>query len=132
MVKIKVEKKMNLVELLQWAFDNANLVKGKFIPPNKGEGEWGIYFTEKGSVVFRDKIHTLDDTFTVEVQEEITEKTVIPQLLEIQRDSEGDIFFLTTWNDTIACAKDSNSLSFYKVNGDATLTLLWTKEGGMQ
>lgn len=137
MIKIKTEKKMKLPELVQWAFDNPNKVIGKSIfPDNRISGE--IYFAANGGVVFHDKFHAKDDTFTLEVEEEITEDTKIPTLMVVYDfPEEKGIYCNTYYNLSIKYILDTknnevNIKSFHMVNQDGTLTLLWTKEGGMQ
>lgn len=138
MVKIKTEKKMNLAELIQWAFDNPNKVIGKSIfPDNRISGE--IYFAANGGVVFHDKFHAKDDTFTLEVEEEITEETEIPLLLEVRNNLTVGISTVAHRNEKISGILDKKldhvgiiTMTIHKINEDGTTTLLWTKEGGMQ
>ena len=82
MVKIKRKVDMTLAELIEWGFKN-NIKNKKFISNSKdytsvtfdstGWGEFNNYFSP-------------EDTFTVEVEEEIMEDTEIYRLLEL-RDS---------------------------------------------
>lgn len=134
MVKIKTEKKMKLPELVQWAFDNPNKVIGKSIfPDNRISGE--IYFAANGGVVFHDKFHAKDDTFTLEVEEEVTEDTEIPTLMVVYDfPGEKGIYCNAYYNLSIKHILDTknneaNIKSFHMVNQDGTTTLLWTKEG---
>ena len=82
MVKIKREVEMTLPELIEWGFKN-NIKNKKFISNSKdytsvtfdstGWGEFNNYFSP-------------EDTFTVEIEEEITEETKLPKCLEIYFD----------------------------------------------
>ena len=82
MVKIKRKVEMTLPELIEWGFKN-NIKNKKFISNSKdytsvtfdstGWGEFNNYFSP-------------EDTFTVEVEEEITEETKLPKCLEIYFD----------------------------------------------
>lgn len=132
MVKIKTKKKMNLAELIQWAFDNPNLVIGKSIfPDDRISGE--IYFAANGGVVFHDKFHAQDDTFTVEIEEQITEETTIPLLLEKYKDVHGNVTGTFYNSESIRDVLAHNSLEIYMIDLDKVeITLLWTVEGGMQ
>ncbi|MDE9920061.1 hypothetical protein O0H48_12265, partial [Staphylococcus pseudintermedius] len=71
-MNIKVKKEMNLLELIEYI--KKNEIADKVFLNKKG----------KGKVVVGDDRHlymtdlNLTDTFTVEVEEEITERTVIP------------------------------------------------------
>ncbi|HDK5682937.1 TPA: hypothetical protein PTC08_001428, partial [Staphylococcus pseudintermedius] len=74
MMKIKVKKEMNLLELIEYI--KKNEIVDKVFFDKKGKG--------KGKVVVGDDRHlymtdlNLTDTFIVEVEEVITEETVIP------------------------------------------------------
>lgn len=77
MPTIKTKKEMNLAELIEWGF------KQKELPPlfyGYKEGSL-VQFTPGGWV----NITAIEptDTFTVEIEEEITGDTVIPRILEI-------------------------------------------------
>lgn len=62
------------------------------------------------------------DTFTVEVEEEITEDTVIPRLVVRHRDTGFTLYE----NDYINNEFPLDSVqAFYILNDDLTLTLIW-------
>lgn len=80
MVKIKVKKYMDLAELIKWAGEN-RIKNKKFIGSSGG----GIYFYfDEDSWISIDEPNLIepDETFEVEVEEDITEETVIPKLIE--------------------------------------------------
>lgn len=125
MVKIKTKKKITLPELIQWAWEND--IKDKlFISSDAGT----VNFNEIGGV----SVNAIrqDTTFTVEVEEEITEETVVPKLIEFCDDDNDSVGFSCLYNieTRIEDMKDHNSIAFYMINDDMTMTLLW-KEGGM-
>ena len=73
-------------------------------------------------------------TFTVEIEEEITEETAIPRLLEVRNTipskEEGwkDLKILKSYmygNHTIAEVKSEYTVVFYMLNDDMTMTLIW-------
>lgn len=73
-------------------------------------------------------------TFTVEVEEEITEETAIPRLLEVRNaipsKEEGwqDLKILKSYmygNHTIGEIKNEYSVAFYILKDDMTMTLIW-------
>lgn len=73
-------------------------------------------------------------TFTVEIEEEITEETTIPRLLEVRNaipsKEEGwqDLKILKSYmygNHTIAEVKNEYSVAFYILKDDMTMTLIW-------
>ena len=133
MVKIKRKIDMTLAELIEWGFKN-NIKNKKFISNSKdytsvtfdstGWGEFNNYFSP-------------EDTFTVEVEEEITEDTQIYRLLELK---DSFIFKDGGWKDldimksnmygnrSISEVKNDESKNFYMLNEDGTLTLIW-KDG---
>lgn len=80
-----------------------------------------------------------NNTYTVEVEEEITEDTVIFRLLEVRNaipsKQEGwkDLKILKSYmygNRTIAEVENEYTVAFYMLNDDMTMTLIW-KDGAM-
>ncbi|HDU1407939.1 TPA: hypothetical protein REV61_002475, partial [Staphylococcus pseudintermedius] len=76
------------------------------------------------------------DTFTVEAEEEITERTVIPLFLEVY-EYEGELVFLPQKEKSIKDLLEESDLeesittkTLYIINDDGTLTLVW-KDGEM-
>ena len=118
MVKIKVEKKMNLLELIDWAWKND--VKEKAFYSNIDGGS--VYFDMVQTVSVEHSI-VRTETFNVEVEEEITEDTKIPEMLEIFQDNDGTQWF----GNSIEQVKDDFSREFWLKDGD-TMTLIW-KDG---
>lgn len=128
MMKIKVKKEMNLLELIEYI--KKNEIADKVFFDKKG----------KGKVVVGDDRHlymtdlNLTDTFIVEVEEVITEETVIPLLLEVY-EYEGELVFLPQKRSTIKSLLKQSDLeenittkTLYLINDDGTLTLIW-KDG---
>ncbi|MCO4364387.1 hypothetical protein [Staphylococcus agnetis] len=124
MVKIKTKKKMNLPELIQWSWDN-------------GEEHRIFYGSKDGEVCFNDDswvtIETAvepDETFTFEVEEEITEDTVINGLVEVYRSSSGFLKSVMFPRESVRVAKRDVTVAFYMLNEDMTMTLIW-RDGEM-
>lgn len=129
MVKIKVKKEMTLPELIQWGWKNRE--------------EQRIFHGSKyGSVCFNDDSWVIieravepDETFEVEIEQEITEKTVIPDLIELFEHT-GGIDAIAHSNASIhqiirgADEDAMSAVSLYMLNDDYTMTLLW-RNGGM-
>lgn len=63
------------------------------------------------------------DTFTVEVEEEITGETILPEVVEFYVDGDGTQYSQRSINEL----KDSLSKEFWLKDGD-TMTLIW-KDG---
>ncbi|HDP5827281.1 TPA: hypothetical protein P6V00_001476 [Staphylococcus aureus] len=130
-MKIKTMKTMNLPQLIEWAWDNDirdTVVKLK----SKYPAKQGIVIDNGGRLhlVGMDYL-SKSNTFTIEVEEEITEDTEIPKMVEIYLDKERDIpYSQIHYNQTINRAIStqecgSKTLTFHKLNDDDTLTLIW-------
>ncbi|MCE5675340.1 hypothetical protein JL890_02240 [Staphylococcus pseudintermedius] len=134
-MKIKVKKEMNLHQLIQWARENN--VKGETFTSNYGRQ---VKFYSDVSFNTMAPIYHWD-TFTVEVEEVITEETVIPLLLEVYEYDESLHMHLNK-NLSIKAVLDESLLdkslndllfdprAFHILNDDMTMTLVW-KDGEM-
>ncbi|UXU70217.1 hypothetical protein [Mammaliicoccus sciuri] len=130
MVKIKIKKEMNLPELIKWGWENLEQVRGKDFKSNVID-----VFNHQSSLVqfsvdgygFKTDGVSYKDTFEVEIEEEITEDTVIPKMLVIYYKNAAHIQTNKSLNFLI---KD-NLKSVYILNDDLTMTLIWTKEKGL-
>ena len=67
-------------------------------------------------------------TFTVEIEEEITEETEIPKLVSINRNNLNEVNI--HFNCSIGQFLDRNDYNYYYLNDDSTMTLIW-KDGKM-
>lgn len=125
MVKIKKELEMSLGELIAWARENhINLESYK---SNFGAT---VDFNEFGDIIFTNDYIDKNDSFTVEVEEEITEETVLPVIVEIvERDVSEEAFI--DYQKTIKSILDENinaqltTRYIYLQNDDGTMTLVW-------
>ena len=124
MPTIKTKKKMNLPELIDWAMDND--VTGAMFSDNRVEAK-RIRFEVGILVSIHGDIHK-GDTFTVEVEEEITEDTRLDELVVRYRNDDIYIFPQERIDDF---KNDSSIVAFYIPNDDLTMTLIWTKEKGL-
>lgn len=125
-MKIKTTKTMNLPKLIEWAMANDVRVR-KF----RSKNGYCVCFDRNGFIYFdNSRIIPLDQTFTVEVEEEITEDTEIEGLVEMGSGNHGATFFQCDVS-SINEQKDFDSKAFYILNDDLTLTLIWTSEKGM-
>ena len=128
-IKRKVE--MNLSQLIEWAQDNIEEATKKVYRVNENEviGDH-VRFTE----VYSDlqvRLHgyiPFDTTFTVGVEEEITEDTRLDELVVRYRNDDIYIFPQERIDDF---KNDSSIVAFYIPNDDLTMTLIWTKEKGL-
>ncbi|MDW4129919.1 hypothetical protein QI229_11290 [Staphylococcus saprophyticus] len=131
MVKIKRKVEKNLPQLIEWGFNNPELVKGSIYKADESYAFSSyVSFPGDGAEVRVPCTITKNDTFTIEVEEEITEDTVIPKLVSFSRETHGLDFFQYN-NSSINEEKDDTSLSFYIMNDDYSLVLIWTREKGL-
>ncbi|WP_053031984.1 hypothetical protein [Staphylococcus haemolyticus] len=130
MVKIKRKVEMTLPELIEWAWENE--VSDKAFYSNLDGGS--VYFDKIQNLSIEHEI-AINETFTVEVEEEITEETKLSKCLEISfdRKSGRDVAVIHE-NWSVKQLTDNNPeylkgiRTFHLVNDDGTVTLVW-KDG---
>lgn len=125
MVKIKTRKKMKLPELIEWCFKN-DIRHDAFVTKEcVGDQHQAVIFNGAGLpkfTSFLEKHHT----FSVEVEEEITEDTKIPKLIEIGiRNLTG--YSAVNENISINEITNKKSLVLYMLNDDYSMTPIWKK-----
>ena len=131
-MKIVTKKQLNLPQFIAWAVDNH--ITGSFYANNRVNAK-RIRF-EFGRIVSSHGELRSYDTFTVEVEEEITEDTVIPKLLTTfkkiyLKDDFGyqrvriDEDFKIQLMLNKAEAHGEKIETLHMVNDDGTHTLLW-------
>ena len=121
MVKIKRKVEMTLPELIEWGFKNE--IKNIEFVSNFFEKK-SVIFNLSGWAEFSDEYAYLpEDTFTVEVEEEITEETVFKRFYEYTK---GQSFMIYE-NTSISKIKDEVSKEFWMKDGN-TMKLIW-KDG---
>lgn len=127
MMKFKTKKEMTLPQLIEWAWENS--IKHKEFT---GSRNGMVEFDFRGWV--RTDLIEPDEFFEVEVEEEITEDTKIPTLIELFVSGYGQIihtYYRTSIRETIGeVVKGVDALpkAFYILNDDMTMTLIW-KDG---
>ncbi|WP_394856541.1 hypothetical protein [Staphylococcus saprophyticus] len=122
MVKIKRKVEKNLPQLIEWAMDN-DVTDRMFLTENS----YCVGFDRHGFIYFNSsRTMPLYQTFTVEVEEEITEDTVIDKLVAIDSDNDALVFS----NYTIKEIKNSGFKEFHAYI-DGEFKLIWTKEKGL-
>lgn len=135
MVKIKTKKQLNLPQLIEYIVKN-DLRNKMFTSDSKSVEPGVIYVSAIGAISTQLSVYG-NELFTIEVEEEITEDTVIPELVELYEDTltsnEGSNEILINENISIRRAKDEDecpSRAFYIINDDLTLDLIW-RDGKM-
>lgn len=123
-MKIKRKVQLNLPQLIEWAWENN--VKGEFFSIDKNE-ESGIYFATNNDFMMKNADYIrYNNTFTVEVDEEIDEDTEIDKLVVIDDDDDLLVFS----NYTIREIKNNDFKEFHAYI-DGEFKLIWTHEKGL-
>lgn len=126
MVKIKQKKTMNLPQLIEWGFENDISNKEFICNEHKAKS---VIFNLMGWAEFSDEFsYSPEETFTVEVEKEITEYTRLDKLVVRYRNDDIYIFPQEMIDNF---KNDSSVVAFYIPNDDLTMTLIWTKEKGL-
>lgn len=139
-MKIRTNKQFTLPQLIEYAWDNG--IKGKTFYARE-TGMENVYFNALGRAEFSD-VHQFssDDYFTVEVEEELTEYTVIPKLMTTFKKTylENGFGYQRARIDedyTIKLMLDKAGMhgepvkTLHIVNDDGTHTLIWTHDKGL-
>ena len=118
-MKIKRKVEMNLPQLIEW------LLKSGYrnYTANSNMGNI-VTLSRYGAIQFSLGTFFPEETFTVEVEEELTEDTKIHKMIELSDKGllGGTGLYI---NSTVNQAKTNKSLAFYIVNDDLTMTLIW-------
>ncbi|KYH14901.1 hypothetical protein [Staphylococcus kloosii] len=124
-MKIKQQKQLNLPQLIEWAWENDIKHRVFESNPNFDGVTYRLGFDKGGDLYFEESLAPAL-LFTVEVEEEITENTVIPKILEVYQDASSnlgvDIHVSRTINSVI---EDAEVVTLHIVNDDGTHTLIW-------
>ena len=132
-IKRKVE--MNLPELIEWGFKN-DIKEKSFIAYECVEDQrHEVHFNALGIPKFSAFIKK-SNTFTVEVEEPITEDTVIDNLIEINElidfRKEGLLGGVRLYkNSSINQVENDKSVAYYIMNDDLEMTLIWKRKEGL-
>jgi formylmethanofuran dehydrogenase subunit C len=103
-MKIKTKKQLNLPQLIEWAWENK--IKNRAFYSNTDGGS--VYFDKDGDVYVEHEI-AKTETFTIKVEEEITEDTVFQSIVEVTID---DLFAI--WEcASISTWKNEHSKEFH-------------------
>lgn len=133
MLKINTVKKMNLIELINWAFENDVHCKS-YITNDEDGNVSEVTFDVCGIPRFSSMV-SKEDIFTVEVEEEVTGDTKLSSVLEMYKDIHypEEIFSTIQKDVCINNIINSNPDFFitkylYLINEDKPPTLIW-KDG---
>ena len=118
MAKIKRNVEMTLPELIEWAWENE--VSDKAFYSNLDGGS--VYFDKIQNLSIEHEI-AINETFTVEIEEEITKETEIPKIVSINRNNLNEVNI--NFNCSIRQFLDRSDYNYYILNDDDTMTLIW-------
>lgn len=138
MVKIKTKKEMTLSELVEYGFNNPKKIRGKIFKPQSFDSFWNpadVRFSDNGCAVNVNGSVTNEDVYTIEIEEEITEDTVIRKIAELNLcgyDQHEELFMNENKSvKQLLSEEETNNKAFYIMNDNLTMTLIWTKEKGL-
>ena len=138
MPTIKTKKEMNLPELIEWGWKNTDKVQGKNFKSNVKDvfGNYSIVQFSVDSYGFKTDQVTRKDSFTVEIEEQITEDTVFDNLIEINElidfKKEGLLGGVRLYkNSSINQVENDKSVAYYIMNDDLEMTLVWKRKEGI-
>ena len=127
MVKIKTTKQLNLPQLIEYAWDN-NVKNERYRCSDSNPYEY-VWINENSDVELdEDMSISKNDTFTVEVEEEVNGETILDRLYEVYFDGlkhDTNMFTNTTTNSLIT----SKTALIYTVI-DNQVIVLWEKYTG--
>ncbi|HCY8024596.1 TPA: hypothetical protein O2E07_000178 [Staphylococcus aureus] len=130
-MKIKVKKEMRLDELIKWARENPELSQGKSFYETD-ESVKAVYFQKDTNKFFTiGGFTSIDATFEVEYEEEVTGETKFDSLFEVYEIEEG-VYGTVSNTGSSVNERLNNPLcptkAFYILNDDMTMTIIW-KDG---
>lgn len=126
MVKVKRKVKMTLPELIEWGFRNG--IKNKEFVSNFFEKKSVIFNLSGCAEVSGEYFYSPQDTYTVEIEEEVAEDTKIDSLVEIVINDKNiphtSVFYNTSINERLSITRYRPQV-FYMLNDDSTITRIW-------
>src|SRR5699024_2633723 len=119
-MKIKTKKQFTLPQLIQWAIDNEIEHRVFVSNPNFDGVTYKLGFHKGGDLYFEEPL-TPTLLFTVEVEENVTEDTVLDEMLLIYDNGVTHI----AENKNLSFISKGNLKSAYYMNDDLRLILIW-------
>lgn len=122
-MKIKTKKQLNLPQLIEWGFNNPKEVESKVFESDNIDYFWNtanVQFSNDGCGVRMSSSVSVDDLFTVEVEEEITEDTLFEIMIKINKNRSIE----PVCNHRISNMEDSDSKEFHAYI-DGEFKLIW-------
>lgn len=125
-MKIKTKKQLNLPQLIEWGFNNPELAKGRVYSIDDENARFAPYvsFLKDMSGVRIPCTITYNNTFTVEVEEQITEDTPLSMIIEIDEVSSCWVFENTTLKNIHETDCGTNTTKYYR-DEDENMHIIW-------
>ena len=125
--KIKTTKQMRLDELIKYVWDNDNVFKGEGqicfeVDGQKNQG-FVCFENNMGASFSTSRYIELDETFTVEIEEPITEDTVFDNLIEVTKNDNALHYNRTNISDV---ANRASKRFYALISGK--LQLVWERD----
>lgn len=118
-MKIKTTKQLNLPQLIEWAWDN-NVKNERYRCSDSNPYEY-VWINENYDVELDEDMRiSKNDTFTVEVEEEITEDTEFKSMVEVTTD---DLF--AVWEQASISTWESEHSKEFHAYIDGEFKLIW-------
>lgn len=123
-MKIKTKKQLNLPQLIEWAWENPELSQYKMFEKIGSTMRDYVSFNNEENGVRLNGTVKPTDTFTVEVEEEITEDTPLPMVIECDEDLSFWVFEDITLKNLheYRCVKETTK---YYRDTDENMHLIW-------
>lgn len=128
MQKVVTKKEMTLPELIEWGFKNK--IKNREFECKEADFK-SVVFNSDGWIDFSDEFYYLpEDTFMVAIEEEISEDTVIPVLLQVYTNSTksntySEIYENKSIKDVLGDEIIDLVKTFHLVKEDGEHVLIW-------
>ncbi|UGL60607.1 hypothetical protein [Staphylococcus phage vB_SurM-PSU4] len=130
-MKIKQKKELNLPQLIEWGFNNPELVKGKlYLTKEHDEYSPYVQFSVDGYGVRTSQSINNKDTFTVEVEEVVDSDTVLDNIYTVNVE-------VGTSHTTYYKSKSIDDVKTDEINIIYTILkeeaiVLWDSQGGFR
>lgn len=128
MAKIKVKKELKPKEFLKYLLEQEETeveLNGYTFDYNEEHYSFDPEITANEVV----KYNPNNNTYTIEIEEEIDENTVFPVLVKTLKNGFNEITVISFENASINSSKSHNkTISYHILNDDGTMTLIW-KDG---
>lgn len=129
-MRIKTSKQMRLDELIKYVREGdltfSDIGTATYCSDN---GKRTVQFTKQGMIETLNGLDINNDTFTVEVEEELTKETVFKELVILPKDRPTGTS--VAWNCSIEDLREDEKKAKIYIPNNNKLTLIWSKDTGI-